>query len=274
MMKRLSFAGIVCVVVAIGSSRSGQAADPCSAPDELTSAVASLPHVAAVLKPGSVLDVLTVGSATVFSPGESLVPGTVTGQALGLGTVRSLADVAPADDMAFPLQMARSLQAAVPGLKVNVTVRGGRGMMASEMLAILKSELSQHHYQLVIWQTGTVEAVRSVPAADFIEVLTDGAAAIQDGAADLVLVDPQFSRFLHSNAQLDPYTHAMQEIAARPDAMLFPRYELMRYWAGEGQIDLERTPRTQRQKVAELLHACIGAKLSRMVQDGANTPPS
>lgn len=157
---------------------------------------------------------------------------------------------------------------------MNITVRGGRGLMASEMLAILKSELSQRHYQLVIWQTGTVEAVRSVPAADFVEVLSDGAAAVQEAGADLVLVDPQFSRFLHSNAQLDPYTQAMQEIAARPDAMLFPRYELMRYWAGEGQIDLERTPRGQRQKMAEQLHACIGAKLGRMVQDGANTPPS
>ncbi len=273
-MKRLLLARIVCVAMALEVPNSGQAADLCAAPDELTSAVAPLPHVATVLKPAGTFDVLTVGSATVFSPGESLVPGTVTGQALGLGTLRPPGDVAPADDLAFPLQMARSLQAAVPGLKVNVTVRGGRGMTASEMLVIVKSELSQHHYQLVIWQTGTVEAVRSVPAADFVEVLSDGAAIVQDAGADLVLVDPQFSRFLHSNAQLDPYMQAMQEIAARPNAMLFPRYELMRYWAGEGQIDLERTPRGQRQKVAEQLHACIGSKLSRMVQDGANTPPS
>ncbi len=271
MMRWLLF---VCVAMALGMPNFGRAADPCAAPDDLTSAVAPLPHVAAVLKPGGTLDVLTVGSATVFSPGESLVSGTVTGQALGLGATRPPGEMAPVNDLAFPLQMARSLQQVTPGLQVNMTVRGGRGMAASDMLAILKAELSQHHYQLVIWQTGTVEAVRSVPAADFIEVLSDGAAAIQEAGADLVLVDPQFSRFLHSNAQLDPYTQAMQEIAARPDAMLFPRYELMRYWASEGQIDLERTPRGQRQKVAEQLHACIGAKLSRMVQDGANTPPS
>lgn len=273
-MRWLVVPRVVCIALAFGALNVGWAADPCAAPDDLTSAVAPLPQVAAVLKPGGTLDVLTVGSATVFGPGESLMPGTVTGQALGLGAIRPPGDVAPADDLAFPLQMARNLEAAIPGLKVNMTVRGGRGMLASEMLAILKSELSQNHYQLVIWQTGTVEAVRSVPAADFVEVLSDGAAAVQDAGANLVLIDPQFSRFLHSNAQLDIYTHAMQEIAARPGVMQFPRFELMRYWVGEGQIDLERTPRGQRHRMADQLHACIGAKLGRMVQDGANTPPS
>lgn len=273
MMKRLS--AILCAIAA-GAAYAGLAwaRDPCAAPDELTSGFTALPHVAAALKPGATLDVLTVGSATVFSPGESLMPGTVTGQALGLGPPHPQPNLPPATDAAFPLQMASALRAATPNLQVNVTVRGGRGMTASDMLVIVKHELSQHHYQLVIWQTGTVDAVRNTPSDDFLEVLSDGADAVHEGDADLVLVNPQFSRFLHSNAQLDDYALAMQQVAARPDTMLFPRYELMRYWVSEGQIDLERTARSQRQKTVEQLHACIGAKLAQMIEDGAKTPPS
>ena len=61
------------------------AADVCAAPPDLTANVAAMPRLAEVLKPGGNLSVLTVGSATVFSPMESLQPGSVTGRALGLG---------------------------------------------------------------------------------------------------------------------------------------------------------------------------------------------
>ena len=240
------------------------AADRCAAPDDLTSSPASLPQLAPSLKPGGTLDVLTVGSATVFSPTESLQPGTVTGQALGLGNGPRTSELMPSS-AAFPMQMARDIEQAIPGLKVSVTVKGGRGMLAAEMLGIIRTELAAHHYQLVIWQTGTVEAVRNVPAGEFYQTLSDGSTAIADAGADLVLVDPQFSRFLHANTDLTAYDQALQQIAGQPGVLLFHRFELMRYWSGEGQIDLERTPRGQRVKTVEALHACLGAVLAHMV---------
>jgi acyl-CoA thioesterase-1 len=249
-----------------------RAADRCAAPADLAGVIGPLPHVAAVLKPGDTLNVLTVGSATVFSPAESLQPGTITGQALGLGTGPRVGPQPSASEAAFPMQMARDLRADVPGLAVNVSVQGGRGMTASDMLGVIHRELAANHYQLVIWQTGTVEAVRNVPSGEFYQTLSDGAAAIGEAGADLILVDPQFSRFLHANTDLDPYSLAMQQIAAQPGALLFHRFELMRYWASEGTIDLERTSKAQRISTVEALHACLGASLARMVAGGAHTP--
>ena len=246
-----------------------QAADAgsCDAPAEITSDIAPLPHLAAALKQGE-LNVLTVGSATVFSPSESLQPGTVTGQSLGLTGPR--ADSPPsADAAAFPLQMARALEASVPNLKVKVTVRGGRGMLASEMLDIIRNELNTTHYNLVIWQTGTVEAVRNVPRGVFEQTLSDGAATVAAAGADLVLVDPQFSRFLHANADVDSYAQAMQETAAQPGVVLFHRFDLMRHWSNAGQIDLERTPKPMRVATVEQLHACLGQALARFVASAA-----
>ncbi len=251
---------------------SARAADRCAAPAELNADTSPLPHVASVLKPGSTLNVLTVGSATVFSPSESLQPGTVTGLALGLGNGPRTGDLMPSD-AAFPLQMGKALQRAMPGVTVTVTVKGGRGMLATEMLDIIRSELAAHKYQLVIWQTGTVEAVRNVPAGAFYQTLSDGSAVIADAGADLVLVDPQFSRFLHANTDLDPYSQSLQQIAAQPDVVLFHRFDLMRYWSGEGQIDLERTTKAQRVKTVEALHACLGASLAQLVSVSASLPP-
>ena len=246
------------------------AGSPCDAPDTVTADIAPLPHVAAALKPGGTLNVLTVGSATVFSPSESLQPGTVTGQALGLAGTNRPPDLPAPNAAAFPLQMAQALEMDFPGLTVKVTVRGGRGMTAGEMLDIIRTELAAAHYDLVIWQTGTVEAVRNIPTNTFYQTLSDGAAAVAAAGADLALVDPQFSRFLHANTDIDPYAQALQETAAQPGVVLFHRFDLMRYWSGAGQIDLERTPKSQRLATVELLHACRGRAWAHFVAASAN----
>lgn len=217
------------------------------------------------MKPGATLKILTVGSATVFNPTEALQPGTVTALSLGVAGSNPTHDPPIISDSAFPSQMARMLRLAYPGLTVDLTIKGGRSMAASDMLEIIRTELAANHYQMVVWQTGTVEAVRNVPAGTFYQTLADGTALIAEAGADLVLVDPQYSRFLHANTDLDPYEQALQGIAAQPGIILFHRFDLMRYWSSEGQIDLERTPRPQRQIVVEALHACLGQALARMV---------
>ena len=245
--------------------------DPCQAPDEVAGAVASLPMVAKTLQPGAVLKVLAVGSATMFGPDASLAPGTITSQSLGNLSPPSPAKAltGPASDRAFPLQMAKALQGIVPGLEVDVTVRGGRSLLATDMLEIIRTELEANHYDLVVWQTGTVEAVRNIPPGEFGQTLSDGAEAIASAGANLVLVDPQFSRFLQTNSNLEPYEQGLQQVAAMPGVVLFRRYDLMHGWANDSQIDLERTPRSERQKVIETLHACLGKHLARLVLDSA-----
>ena len=218
-----------------------------------------------MLKPDSTLSVLTVGSATVFGPDEWLRASALRGRSPVAGSVPP----GPPSETGFPLQMASDLQAAIPGLNVKMTVRGGQGMQASDMLGILRTELKAAHYDLVVWQTGTVEALHKVPTGSFYQTLSDGAALVAASGADLVLVDPQFSRMLHAAADLDPYAQTLREIAAQPGAVLFRRFDLMRYWSQQGQIDMERTPRAQRLKVVEQLHACLGQALAHLITESA-----
>jgi len=264
---------IVMISLLAGPALAMAPSDPCQAPDETAGAVAALPMVAMALRSGTALDVLAVGSATMFGPDSSLIPGTITSQSLGNSTAPLPAKLftGPASDRAFPLQMAKALQAAVPGLAVNMTVRGGRSLLATDMLSLIRTELAAHHYDLVVWQTGTVEAVRNVPPGEFGQTLSEGAEAVASAGANLVLVDPQFSRFLQTNSNLEPYEQGLQQVAAMPGVVLFRRYDLMRGWANDSQIDLERTPRSDRQKVIETLHACLGKHLARLVLDSARS---
>ena len=87
---------------------------------------------------------------------------------------------------------------------------------------------------------------------------------------DLVLIDPQFSRFLRANTDLDPYENVMQQVATMPGVALFHRFDLMRVWANDGRIDLERTPKADRDKVLEELNVCLGKVLARFVLSAAD----
>jgi len=236
-------------------------------------AASDLGHVAAILQGSKKLDVLAVGSATMFGPEASLAPGTVTSQVLGNGVAADTSKILTQQpsERAFPLQMAKNLRTLFPGIEVQVSVRGGRGLLATEMLDLLRKELTLKRYDLVIWQTGTVEAVRNMPPSEFGQTLTDGAQAVQESGGDLILVDPQFSRFLQTNSNLDPYFQALQQVSAMPGVVLFHRYDLMRGWANDGGIDLERTSRSDRQKAIEVLHACLGRHLARLVAASARS---
>lgn len=223
----------------------------CAAPDALAGPPDDLPHVAGVLRPGTVLNVLVVGSASTF--GHS-----------------SPAPRAPAM-VAFPQRMAEAIESAVPGLKVALTLRGGPGATAGEMSAIIRDELARGSFELVIWQTGSVEAVKNLPPGDFTQALVEGADAASEHSADVVLVDPQYSRFLQAHANVEPYERALEQVAAMPNVVLFHRFDLMRYWADEGQLDLERVAEADRGPTLDLLHSCIGHYLARLVLAGVRS---
>lgn len=266
--------GALLLAVSLWPALAAAAGDPCRAPDDASGAAAALPKVADALQTGT-LRVLAVGSATMFGPEASLSPGTITSQALGATGPSSAPSASqlftgPASERAFPLQMAKAIRATLPTATVKVTVRGGRSLLATDMLGLIRTELAANQYDLVLWQTGTVEAVRNVAPGEFGQTLSEGAEAVTGAGANLVLIDPQYSRFLQTNSNLEPYEQGLQQAAAMPGVVLFRRYDLMRGWANDGQIDLERTPRAERQRMVETLHACLGKHLGRLVLDSSH----
>ncbi len=220
------------------------AATDIAAPD---ATAGTLPRVAAALNAGG-LDVLAIGSGTVLG---------ARGRPEG----------------SFPDHMAQDLRARLPGTEIRLTVQGERGLTAAAMLAILRKSLADQHFALVVWQTGTVEAVRKLPPEEFARTLDDGAEAVREAGANLILVDPQYSRMLETHADLPPYRAVMQQAAQRHHAVLFSRFDLIRQWVEAGDLDLESAAKADRPKMAALLNACLGQALARTVLRAADRKP-
>lgn len=205
-----------------------------------------LDHLAAAVAAGHPINILAVGTASTVDPLHRN------------GAIES-----------FPYRMVEALQAARPHLTLHLTVLGGRGMTAETMLPLITNALATQHYQVVIWQTGTVEAVRGEPPDVLAAALEEGAERVTSSGANLILVDSQFSRFLRANVDLDPYESVLQQVATMSGVVLFRRYDQMNAWADDGGIDLERTPRNRRDNAVALLGICVGNALAHFVLNGA-----
>jgi hypothetical protein len=222
----------------------GWAAEPpapaCDLPADLLTPAPKLAGIRQWLRPGARLEVLALGSGSLLG-----LRGGVEGS--------------------VPFYMVEAMRAAAPGAVIRLTLHGARAATAAEMLVALRKELAAHPYQLVLWQTGTAEALRNTPAADFARTLADGAAAVAAAGAALVLVDVPFSRLLEARSDLAPYRSAMDRIASQSEAVLFRRYELMHRWADTGDIDLEAAGKHERHGTADRLRACLGQALAELV---------
>lgn len=216
---------------------------PCAAPAELTEAGAALPATARALRTRQ-LRVVVVGSASVLGAGTS-------GPAAG-----------------WPGRLQLLLAARYPDLMLEVTVRGGRGLTATDTAAMIADELARAPAQLVFWQTATVEAVRGIEVDAMVETLNEGLERIQAAGADAVLVEPQFSRFLRANANIEPYRDALRLVAAAHGVALFRRYDLMQFWAENDHIDLERAPREARIATADRLNECLAEAIGGLLRQG------
>lgn len=211
-----------------------------------------MPHVAAAVRAGA-LSILAVGSGSLATPVSG--PG----------------------DLSFPDRMADALRQDRPGLRVDLAVRGWRGLTADRMVPIIRKHMAgaaaKHApVQLVVWQTGTVEAVRNIPPGDLYETILDGVDAIRGAGADVVIVDPQYSGFLQANTDLDAYEQSLEQAAALPGITVFHRRDLMRGWAESDAIDLEHTDGPERDRQEARLHGCLGQFLARLILRGAAAP--
>jgi len=142
-------------------------------------------------------------------------------------------------------------------------------MTAEQMLPLVKAQMQQSPARLVLWQTGTVEAIRGLRPARMRQVLREGLDLIHAAGSTLLLIDPQFTRALRANTDIEPYELELQQVAALPGAALFHRYELTRGWALQGQIDPERAPKDAREAELARLNVCLGQALARYVLSGA-----
>lgn len=207
-----------------------------------------LPQVARAIA-AKKLDVLVVGA------GSSALPG-----ANGLKN-------------SYPARLQQALAAVLPGVEVKVSTDVKARRTAAEMVKAMPGTLAAEKPALVIWQTGTVDAMQAVDLDQFSEALDRGVNIARSAGADVLLINSQYSPRTESMIALGAYAENMRWFAVQHDVPVFDRFSVMKAWADLGTFDFYAT--TKKLDMAERVHDCIGRLLADLVVAAArsNSPP-
>jgi len=211
----------------------------CMAP-ELLAADVVLPAVSAALQHNNPIRIVAIGGRSTL--------GTAAGAA----------------GKPYPQQLQLDLAARFSAASVTVFNKGGTGQTAADMVARFDHDVLSEKPVLVLWETGTVDAVQRVYSDDFVDALQTGIDKLHDNHIDLILIDPQFSRSTSALVDFEPYLEAMHRVAEINDIYLFPRYEVMQHWVQSGVFDFE-TAGKEHAKFAARVYRCIAANLSEVI---------
>jgi hypothetical protein len=211
-------------------------------PDNLVETFARLPRVGLSVKRDHRLEVLVLSAAPKLS-----------GEASSLKS--------------YPYYLESELQQRLKGTEVHVFAQSEPRKTINEVARDLSRLISERHPVLVVWQTGTVEAMRGIDPDGYGRALNASVAALQSGGADVVLINQQFSPrtdFMFDGA---PYTENMRWVSQTRDIPLFNRYEVMKYWGETGAFDLTAL---KNDGTYEKVHGCIGRLIADLVMRAAS----
>lgn len=218
--------------------------DPCEVPAHILFGESKLEHVKKSIEEHKRLSVLVIGSGSSNLPGPE-------------GASKS-----------YPGRLEEVLQKRYPGVAVKVTAVAKSGQKAADMAQGLEKALLDRKPDLVIWQTGTVDAMRGVDPESFRAALDEGIDHVVDSGADLILMNMQYSPRTETMIPLSNFADIMRVVARDRDVPLFDRREIMRHWNDSGNFDLNLV--TKDVATAYKVHDCLGRALASLVIEAAN----
>jgi lysophospholipase L1-like esterase len=219
----------------------------CPVPAYLLTSESVLSKVAGAVTPGGKLNILVVGSRS---------------------SVVGAADAAAG----YPGRLQAALQEKLPGVETLVTLEMQAKKTAEDVAPTLGKLVEERKPNLVIWQTGTYDAMRGVDAEDFRNALDEGVSAIKAAGADVVLMNLQYSPRTETMISGSAYLDNMRVVAQQHDAPLFDRFAIMRQWNETGDFDLFST--SPGLELAKRVHDCLARALSTFVIDAAHINPA
>jgi hypothetical protein len=218
------------------------AADPpsCSVPDRLVSGDYSLmKRVAATVARQHKLAIVVLGT------GSSTLAG------------------AEGPSTAYPARLEVFLNQRLSMVAVTVVSRTMTGQTADMMRRNMKDMLVDQKPDLVVWQTGTVDAIRRVEPDQFRVAVEKGVDTLLSAGTDVVLMNMQYSPRTESMIAVGPYADGMHSVAQQREVPLFDRFSIMRYWADEGTFDFNAAGRDN--TLAQRVHDCLGRTIGTLI---------
>lgn len=218
------------------------AQDQCAVPDYFVSPYFKLAKTSVAVRKSKALEVLVLSSA----PSQTRVGD----------KLRS-----------YPSFLEAALKERLPEHKISVTVHAEPRRAISEYLSSLNKIITARKPDLVIWQTGTVEALRGVGADQYERDLEAGIKRIRSSGADVLLVNPQYSPRMTLLTNSAAICDRIKRVAAYADVPLFNRYNLMKHWNENYTFDFTAL---KNDGSFEKVHRCLGHALAEYIARGAS----
>ena len=219
--------------------------DACDVPGYLLFDDFELARVNAAVKEKQQLDIVIVGSGSSTLAGP---PG-----------------------KAYPARLEMALKTRLPNVAVRVATHAVARQTAARMWEELKKILHDQRPVLVVWQTGTVDAIRGVEPDEFGSLLNRAVGKIQAAGTDIVLMNMQYSPRTETMIAVGPYAENMRWVSQQHSIPLFDRFGIMRHWNDTGVFDFYAPTKTF--SFAQKVHECIGRALATQIIDAAHLGP-
>jgi hypothetical protein len=237
--------GAVCFTAYLADgARAAPPAEECDIPQSFVESEIDLPRALTEIKDKHRLDITVIGT------GSSGLAGTEGAR------------------YAYPARLDEALKARLKGSDIKVTAHVQPKQTTAAMVSGMGKILSDDKPVLVIWQAGTADALSGVEPEDFRSSLDQGVEQIQGAAADVILMNMQYSPRTESMLDVSAYADVMRVVAQQRGALLFDRQALMHYWNDEGTFDLYAA--TKKYDMARRVHDCIGRGLASQIINAAH----
>jgi hypothetical protein len=189
-----------------------------------------------------------------------------------LGTGSSALPGPDGPRFAYPARLEDALKTQLPGIDVKVTAHIQSKQTTASLLDQLDKIISADKPSLVVWQTGTADAINGVEPDDFHASLDSGVEKMQTAGADVILMNMQYSPRTASMLDVSTYADVMRLVAQQRNALLFDRLGIMKYWNDVGTFDLYAA--TKKYDMARRVHDCIGQALASQIINAAHLDPA
>jgi len=169
---------------------------------------------------------------------------------------------------AYPARLEAALQQRLPSVAVKVVTLVRTRLSTEDLAKGMGKLLIDEKPDLVIWQTGTIDAMRRVEPDDFRTALEEGVETLLKGGADVILMNMQYSPRTDIMVALGPYADNMRVVAQQHEIPLFDRLAIMRHWSDTGAFDLYAAGKDN--VLAHRVHDCIGRGIAALIIDAAH----
>jgi lysophospholipase L1-like esterase len=238
---------VVCALLLCSAGARADPSDLCGVPHYLLFGDSLIERVTAAARKNKTLKIVVLGGSSSTLPGPE------------------------GARYAYPARLEAALKQRLPGLAVSVTAHTKRRQSAAEAAGNIEKLLVDDKPNLVVWQTGTNDAVRGTDPAAFRATLTEGVEKLQAGGADVILMNMQYSPRTESIVAVDVYSDSMRWVAREREVPLFDRLAVMRNWYDAGRFNLYAA--TKDMAMAKSVHDCIGRALAAVIIDAGRLAP-